>query len=91
MGLMKWLWYIQMIVIGIVFSWLYNVVADADLFVFAKVKSAFDMFRQIKLNKLQSRAMVVMSHWIDKVADKSYCLLFGGKKDFTMLYSQSLR
>jgi hypothetical protein len=91
MGLMKWLRYIPMIVIGIVFSWIYNVVADAGLFVFAKVKSAFDMFRQIRLDRLQSRAMVAMSHWIDKVADKSYCLLFGGKKDFTMLYSHALR
>jgi len=47
--------------------------------------SAFEMFRQVNLWRLASRVMVAMSAWADKVTDKSYALLFGGKKDFTEL------
>lgn len=47
--------------------------------------SAFEMFLQVSLSRLISRTMIAMAHWINKVSDKSYILLFDGKKDFTIL------
>jgi hypothetical protein len=82
MRITKFLLAVPLLIIGFI----------VDFYAMAKVLfddcyrySAFDLFRQIKLWRLVSRAMVAMKVWCNKVADKDYVLLFGGKKDFTVL------
>jgi hypothetical protein len=81
--------YVLMLIIGLIFDFCVmakNVVFDAGY-----RASVFSAFRQVALFRLISRTMAAMAHWINKVSDKSYVLLFGGKKDFTMLYGHAFR
>lgn len=75
------LFYVPLLAIGLIVD--FYALAKNMFFDFVYCALAFEIFRQIKLWRLASRVMSAMKAWIDKVTDKDYVLLFGGKKDFS--------
>jgi hypothetical protein len=74
----RWLFFVSLALAGFVARYV-------DKFIPSLSAPALEMLRQAKVHRTITQTNIAMFAWVNKVADKSYILLFGGKKDFTVL------